>query len=275
MWSIAVPALILVTLIATYLHWRIFLRPYISGTIRCFLVHDVVDRLSYRSASEISIDRFRFFVDEALDSGFSFVAPDVFFSQETQREILLTFDDGFDSVYRHVYPILKERQIPALVFTVDSYAGRSPGWDYHTSGRKHLTQDQLSEMRNSGLVTIGSHSATHPDLTKVSQERLRMELTRSGSDSPLYVSYPFGRFSPQVVEVVKAAGFRKGFISLNGRASLWDRQYAVPRMPLNILDNRITMKTKLRGGRLYWCEVFTARLIGFFAPLTYEWRGRP
>ncbi len=275
MWLIPILVLPIVIIILACLHWRIAVRPYIQGTIRCFVVHDVVRRLSLRSASEISVEQFGFFIDAAMDSGFRFVPPDVFFSHDNELEILLTFDDGLESFYRLVYPILKERRIPALVFTVNSYAGRSPEWDYHTSGRRHLTEDEVDVMKGSGFVTIGCHSATHPDLTRLNRDRLRAELMRTGSDPPKYLSYPFGRFNGEVIRAAEDAGYARGFASLNGRAFLWDRKYAIPRMPLNRFDNRRTIRRKLRGGRLYWCEVLKARFIGLFAPLTYEWRRRP
>jgi len=275
MWPIAVSAFILTVFILAYLYWIVFLKPHMPGRLRCFLVHDVVAKSSFLSASEISISQFRLFIDEAISSGFRFVAPEVFFSGDDRNEILLTFDDGLDSVYRYVYPILKEKRIPAMIFTVDACAGGSTVWDYHTSGRRHLTHDQIREMTSSGLVTVGSHSATHPDLTRISEERLITELQQPDSDSPRYFSYPFGGFNKAVIRSVRSEGYAAAFCSLNGGPGLWDRRYVIPRIPLNRFDNRFTFRTKLSGGRLYWCEVLKARIIGLFAPLTYEWQGRP
>lgn len=275
MWPIAIPALIFAVFICAYLYWRIILKPHIPRTLRCFLIHDVVARPSFRSASEISIRQFRLFIDETISSGFKFAAPDVFLSRKNRNEIMLTFDDGLDSAYHNVYPILKEKQIPALIFTMDAHAGESPSWDYHDSGRKHLTQEQIGEMRDSGLVTIGSHSATHPDLTRVGEKRLHDELRLSDSDSPRYFSYPFGRFNEAVVKAVESEGYEAAFCSLNGAPKRWDQRHAIPRIPLNRFDNRFTIRTKLSGGELYWCEILKARIIGLFAPLTYDWQGRP
>ncbi len=275
MWPIAISAFILTLCAFAYLYWRILLKPHIPRTLRCFLVHDVVARPSFRSASEISIRQFRLFIDEAIGSGFKFVAPDVFLSRENRNEILLTFDDGLDSVYHIVYPILKEKQIPALVFAIGAYSGESPSWDYRDSGRRHLTQDQIGEMHDSGLITIGSHSATHPDLTRVSEKRLHDELLRSDSDSAQYFSYPFGRFDRAVVRAVESGGYEAAFCSLNGAPMRWNKRHTIPRIPLNRFDNRFTIRTKLSGGKLYWCEILKARIIGLFAPLTYDWQGRP
>jgi peptidoglycan/xylan/chitin deacetylase (PgdA/CDA1 family) len=275
MWPIAISALIFALFICAYLYWRVILKPHIPRTLCCFLIHDVVSRPSYRSASEISIRQFRLFIDEAISSGLRFVAPDALLSRDNRNEIMLTFDDGFDSVYHNVYPILKEKQVPALIFTVGDYSGESPSWDYHNSGRRHLTQDQIGEMQESGLVTIGSHSATHPDLTRVSEKRLHDELRRSNSGSTRCFSYPFGRFNGAVVEAAEREGYDAAFCSLNGAPKRWNQRHAIPRFPLNRFDNRFTIRTKLSGGKLYWCEILKARIIGLFAPLTYDWQGRP
>jgi peptidoglycan/xylan/chitin deacetylase (PgdA/CDA1 family) len=275
MWLIAVPVLVLAVFVFSYSYWRIFLKPYVSIPFRCFLVHDVAKRPSFRSASEITTRKLRLFIDEAIDAGLKFVTPEQFFSREDRQEILLTVDDGLDSMYRHVYPILKEKRIPALVFLVEAYVGKAPDWDYRVWGRAHLTESQTDEMMESGLVTRGSHSATHPDLTRVTEQRLHEELKYNDCDSTPYFSYPFGRFGAGTIRAVKGAGFLRAFCSLNGKPALWNSRYAIPRMPLNRFDNRFTIRTKLRGGRLCWCEVLKSRIIGLFSSLTHQWRGTP
>ena len=275
MWLIAIPAALLLLFVSAYLYWRFFLRPYLPYPLRCYLIHDVDPKPSFLSVSGISLDLFKLFIQEAKDADMKFVTPERFISHKSRNEILLTFDDGFESMFRHVFPLLKEQNIPALLFIPGSYVGKRPSWDYHVSGRKHLTEDQLDKMEQSGLITIGSHSATHPDLTKVSVDRLAKEVKRSSVDSQRYFSYPFGRFNPTVIDAVEDTGYMGCFCSLNGRPSLWQERNVIPRIPLNRFENRFTFRMKLRQGSLFWCEFVKARIIGIFAPFTYDWRGRP
>lgn len=273
MWLIIVACLLIAAILISYLYWLLFLKRLFPVALRCFLIHDVIAKTSFISASEISVRQFRMLLEEAERLGYRFVSSSEFFADDDPKSLLLTFDDGFDSLYEHVFPILVAREIPSLVFVVGGFAGERPSWDYHLSNRRHLTSSQIEEMTASGLVSFGSHSATHPDLTKVDKDRLDSELMRSKECR--HFSYPFGKLDKRVIEFVRDAGYDKAFCTLNGKPSLWDYRLAIPRIPLNRFDNRFTLRTKIRGGAFYWCEVVKARIIGLFAPLTYEWRGRP
>ncbi len=66
--------------------------------------------------------------------------------------VLLTFDDGWRSVYTEAYPILKEYGYPFTLFLyTDFISGRGDS----------LSPKMVKEMQKNG-GTIGSHSASHP-----------------------------------------------------------------------------------------------------------------
>lgn len=69
------------------------------------------------------------------------------------KPVLLTFDDGYQSFYTEVYPLLKEYNYPAVFAIVTSWSEYAPS-DVGTL----LTWPQIREMEQSGLVTIASHS---------------------------------------------------------------------------------------------------------------------
>ncbi len=79
------------------------------------------------------------------------------------KAVLLTFDDGLESVYTRVFPLLQAYGYPALVAPVTAWTGMDADGrvDY---GPRALTRadfatwQQLREMSDSGLVEIGSHS---------------------------------------------------------------------------------------------------------------------
>lgn len=77
------------------------------------------------------------------------------------KSVLLTFDDGYESVYQHVWPALKLFNAPALVALVGSWLEAENAVDF--DGRQIprtdlLSWDQLREMVDSGLVEIANHS---------------------------------------------------------------------------------------------------------------------
>lgn len=79
------------------------------------------------------------------------------------KAVLLSFDDGYASMYTRVFPLLKLYQYPAVLALVTDWMGRDAqdSIDY-VSGtlprRELLTWEQVREMQQSGLVEIASHS---------------------------------------------------------------------------------------------------------------------
>ncbi|WP_378951398.1 poly-beta-1,6-N-acetyl-D-glucosamine N-deacetylase PgaB [Pelosinus sp. sgz500959] len=70
------------------------------------------------------------------------------------KAVMLTFDDGYISFYKDVFPLLKEFNYPAMFALVTSWQqfGAAP------SVGSLVNWDQVREMESSGLVTIASHS---------------------------------------------------------------------------------------------------------------------
>jgi biofilm PGA synthesis lipoprotein PgaB len=78
-----------------------------------------------------------------------------------EKAVLITFDDGFSSVYTHVYPLLKLFRYPAVVSLVTDWIDHDAG--VAQAGRTltredFMTWDQVAELSKSGLVEIASHS---------------------------------------------------------------------------------------------------------------------
>jgi biofilm PGA synthesis lipoprotein PgaB len=101
------------------------------------------------------------------DNGFRPVGiDDIVAAYEGQRvlpdnAVLLTFDDGLESFYTRVYPLLKLFRYPAVVSIVTSWTDSDVVVDYagnRSVSADFLTWDQLREMQASGLVEVASHS---------------------------------------------------------------------------------------------------------------------
>lgn len=126
------------------------------------------------------------------------------------KTAVITFDDGYLDNYTNVFPILKKYRIPATIFVVVDRLGRRLGND------DYLNIAQLKEMIHSGLITIGSHSLSHPNLSEdLSEDELRREIGQSkqiieetlGVPVNLF-SYPFGGISPKARNLVKESGYK-------------------------------------------------------------------
>jgi biofilm PGA synthesis lipoprotein PgaB len=79
------------------------------------------------------------------------------------KPVLLTFDDGYESFYTRVFPILKAFEYPAVLALVGSWMESKPGTDVRygdaTAPRDaFMSWDQVREVAASGLVEIAAHS---------------------------------------------------------------------------------------------------------------------
>jgi peptidoglycan/xylan/chitin deacetylase (PgdA/CDA1 family) len=105
--------------------------------------------------------------------------------------------------------------IASVVAQLEARAGTALGGDRHAQGDyAPLTGDELGEMDGSGLISVGSHTVTHPILPRCSPDQLEAELTVSrriiekllGHACRLFC-YPNGDFDATTQTAVEQAGY--------------------------------------------------------------------
>jgi peptidoglycan/xylan/chitin deacetylase (PgdA/CDA1 family) len=121
------------------------------------------------------------------------------------KTIAITFDDGYEDNYLNAYPVLKELGLPAVIFIIPAMIGNDG----------YLTWDQVMEMSESGIITIGSHSLSHPWLPSQAVQVLDREIADSKRSIEGHTekdvnafSYPQGAFNEIVREKVIKAGYK-------------------------------------------------------------------
>jgi len=164
----------------------------------------------------------------------------------------MTFDDGYESVYKHAYPVLKQAGYKAVVFPVTGYIGDWNRWDANLGGIRfrHLSVEQIKELSRAGWE-IGSHSAHHRPLPYLNGYYLDHELLRSRevlqdmlNKEIMTFSYPFGLQNSRVQKAVKKAGYKFACknISLNG---MTDNLLSISRIPVHKFDTLKSLQKKL------------------------------
>jgi peptidoglycan-N-acetylmuramic acid deacetylase len=125
-----------------------------------------------------------------------------------KKEIYLTFDNGYENGYTaKILDVLKEKKVPATFFVTGHYLDTAP--------------DLVKRMVKEGHI-VGNHSWHHPDLTQVSNERLRKELESvrkkteelTGQKGMMYLRPPRGIFSERTMAVARELGYCHVFWSL-------------------------------------------------------------
>src|SRR5271157_1014002 len=92
--------------------------------------------------------------------------------------VAITFDDGYRNLLDHAIPLLKLHKLPAAIFIVSEYCGYRNTWPAPSRGRVPdlplLSCEELSALPP--LISLGAHTMTHPDLSRLSAEDCEREL---------------------------------------------------------------------------------------------------
>jgi peptidoglycan/xylan/chitin deacetylase (PgdA/CDA1 family) len=140
------------------------------------------------------------------------------------RPIILTFDDGYESVYFNVYPLLKKYHDQAALFVIAGYTHEKPD---RKKEFPNLTIPELREMQASGLVDVEDHTMTHPDLRTLSESKAQYEIHGSAqvlekivNHPMLFFCYPDGGYTQETISLVRKAGYLLA-VTQNGGYANW------------------------------------------------------
>ena len=151
------------------------------------------------------------------DNGFETIfIEDIEKDYTGKKVVALTFDDGYIDFYTNVLPIIKKYNIKTNLYIITNT----------TSGGKYVNEEQIKELSNSGLVSIGSHTVSHNALAKLTAEQIETEL----KDSKNYlenllgkeiktISYPTGSYNSTVLSTA-GKYYKYGITSIEGTQNM-------------------------------------------------------
>ena len=136
--------------------------------IPIFVYHDIVNDKSevYYDYMQTTKEVFENQMRGLKKIGYRFITfEDLKEYKEGKKELykkscIVTFDDGYEGVYKNAYPIANKYDIPFTMFVITDNIGNTGT----------ITWKQAKEMNNSGLVTIASHSQNHVEFNKISTD---------------------------------------------------------------------------------------------------------
>ena len=147
-----------------------------------------------------------------VDHGYTTVTfEDLEKIDQIKKPVMLTFDDGYRDNYEELFPLLRKYNCKATIFMIAGKLGKT----------HYLTEEMLREMADSGLVSIQSHTVSHPKLAEITGERLReelrdsrIELARLTGRIPFVLCYPSGSYNAETRRV--GAEYYSFGIKMNG-----------------------------------------------------------
>ncbi|KKQ17109.1 MAG: Polysaccharide deacetylase [Berkelbacteria bacterium GW2011_GWB1_38_5] len=140
---------------------------------------------------------------------------------EKKKPIVITFDDGYEDAYTNALPVLQKYEMTATFYIIRDFVGRP----------EYMNQTQINKLQSNGFE-IGSHTLSHPDLSKADTADTKAQIFDS-KENALSFCYPAGKYNPTTVSLVKEAGYLTA-VTTNGRiADQNSNLLELPRVRIN------------------------------------------
>lgn len=125
-----------------------------------------------------------------------------------EKSVIITFDDGYLSNYTTAFPILRKYGVTGTIFVVTSRVG-----SFDTQ-YPHFTWKQAKEMVDSGVISIYSHTVSHPNLRTLTADEIAYEIRKSkyiieknlGVNCNV-IAAPHGLFSKEATHIIADGGY--------------------------------------------------------------------
>lgn len=162
-----------------------------------------------------------------------------------KKSCIITFDDGYEGVYENAYPIAQKYNIPMTMFIITD----------NMESQGVITWKQAEEMKNSGFITIASHSTNHPEFTKLTKEEAKQNVDESyriieeklGVTTPKIFTYPYGLNTEEELQTLKEDGYLQNLTDNKVNESKTLDIYALHRCyPLSDSVAKILLKIRYR-----------------------------
>jgi peptidoglycan/xylan/chitin deacetylase (PgdA/CDA1 family) len=188
------------------------------------------------------------------------------------HSVLITFDDGCESVYSKAFPILQDLRFRAACFVTTD-----PGsWVFREGpdAQRRMTEEEIRELASAGIA-IGSHALTHDPLQTMSPEQIENELLESKrylervtGQRLSYFAVPLNWYGYKVRATARKLGYRAVCTSDPGTIQPDSDLYHLRRLNIEGWMTAEDLDAHLRPGTIVQRQViqffkrFPARVLG-------------
>lgn len=150
------------------------------------------------------------------------IGPRVNGNYNTREEILacdepLSFDGVYLSVWENADVLIGKN---VTLFVMGDHVGKDNSFDVGMPFERYCDWNQIMDLVSGFGCKLGWHTRSHPDLTKVDDERLMFEVT---PPFPMeHFAYPYGKLDARVMAAVERAGFKDAYSVHDGGTGRFD-----------------------------------------------------
>lgn len=170
-----------------------------------------------------------------------------------KKSVILTFDDGYEGIYKIAFPILKEFGWNAVLFVLGDRTVKSDFWDKNLGlpEANLLNSEQIIEMHEAGFE-VGSHSMQHANLINIHPKIARYEILQSKEMLQTLIKsevksfcYPYGLANKVVKNIVHESGYKLACGVYTGPPKFWKDKYDIRRITIRNSTDRFSFGLKM------------------------------
>ncbi|MFZ5754981.1 MAG: polysaccharide deacetylase family protein [Bacillota bacterium] len=200
------------------------------------------------------------------------------------KTLVITMDDGYESNYVYVFPILKKYNIKATINLIVSYIKEEHPVPFNPEITTYLTWKQIEEMKASGLIDFQSHTFNQHYYGPVDE---KYRIMKPALTTPLYkpeenrretkeeyrervladlkkakdlleerlgtevfaLAYPYGAYNHEVQALARKAGYKMQLSVKNGLNRYGDTLTAIKRVNISPGDDLNGFKYRIAKGK--------------------------
>jgi peptidoglycan/xylan/chitin deacetylase (PgdA/CDA1 family) len=178
---------------------------YANHDSKIIYYHDIHNDNIYTDMST-DISLLKKHINKIKSEGYEIVSE----IKNLNREVQITFDDGFRGIYENL-SFFVDNKIPFTIFLISDFLNRE----------NYLTTGEVKEMLESGLLTIGSHTCSHRNLDSLSVEDIKRELgvSKNKLENIFNIKinmlcYPRGKFNDNIIKIAEETGYSRQYSCL-------------------------------------------------------------
>ena len=149
-----------------------------------------------------------------------------------EKPVMITFDDGCETVYAYALPLLEKYGFNAVCFVIGSVTDKYSGINDHNLSYSNLTWNEIRELYDGGVIDVQSHTydlhrnsdgrsgikmkktetfEQYSEFLTADALKMKEKMIENTGKAPVAIAYPFGSYSNESEEILKACGIKIAF----------------------------------------------------------------
>lgn len=179
--------------------------------IPVLMYHKVIKGRQIGNKYEITRDKFKEQMQYLKENGYNAISIEDLKNDLSgyKKPIMITFDDGSETDFTVVFPVIQEYGLKSIHFIPTDYIGRE----------RSMNWDQVRQLENEG-ASIQSHTITHRQLDRLPEEEIKKELILSKDKIekemgriPIALALPMGSRPQRIRQLLEECEYRYLFTS--------------------------------------------------------------